>query len=53
MTVNKMLLLGNMGRDPRVKTLDSGNKVASFSVATNHGRKSPTGGGRMKRLGTT
>lgn len=43
MTVNKMILLGNMGRDPRVKELENGTKIASFSVATNHGRKSPTG----------
>jgi single-strand DNA-binding protein len=32
--VNKVIVLGNLGKDPEVKTLDSGLKVASFSVAT-------------------
>jgi len=32
--VNKVIVLGNLGQNPEVKTLDSGVKVASFSVAT-------------------
>ena len=32
--VNKVILIGNLGKDPEVKTLDSGSKVANFSVAT-------------------
>lgn len=34
MSVNKTILLGNLGQDPKVTTLDSGVKVASFSLAT-------------------
>lgn len=32
---NKVLLIGNLGQDPEVTELESGNKVARFSVATN------------------
>jgi single-strand DNA-binding protein len=31
---NRVQLIGNLGGSPEVKTLDSGNKVARFSVAT-------------------
>ena len=34
MSVNRVILLGNVGKDPDVKSLDSGIKVASFSIAT-------------------
>ena len=32
--VNKVILVGNLGRDPEVRTLESGVKVARFSIAT-------------------
>lgn len=32
---NKVQLIGNLGNNPEVKTLDGGKKVARFSVATN------------------
>lgn len=34
MSVNKVLLIGNLGRDPEVRYLPSGNPVANFSIAT-------------------
>ena len=34
MSVNKVILLGNVGQDPRVKYFDSGSAVATFSLAT-------------------
>lgn len=34
MSVNKIILLGNLGKDPELKLLESGNSVCSFSVAT-------------------
>ncbi|KAA6345170.1 Single-stranded DNA-binding protein [termite gut metagenome] len=34
MSVNKVILLGNVGKDPDVKYLDSGVAVATFSLAT-------------------
>jgi single-strand DNA-binding protein len=34
-SVNKVILLGNLGKDPEVRYLPSGEPVASFSLATN------------------
>lgn len=34
MSVNKVILLGNVGREPEVRHIDGGNVVASFSLAT-------------------
>lgn len=36
-SVNKVIILGYVGKDPEVKTIPSGTKVASFSVATTDG----------------
>tara|TARA_B100001123_G_scaffold431034_1_gene551891 strand:- start:647 stop:1120 length:474 start_codon:yes stop_codon:yes gene_type:complete len=33
-SVNKVILLGNLGRDPEIRSLQSGSKMATFSVAT-------------------
>ena len=33
--VNKVILIGNLGRDPEVRRLENGAVVAKFSVATN------------------
>jgi len=33
-SVNKVLLLGNLGKDPEVRHTNSGTKVVSFSMAT-------------------
>ena len=33
-TFNKVILIGNLGRDPESRTLPSGAKVTEFSVAT-------------------
>lgn len=32
---NKVQLIGNLGNNPEVKTLEGGKKMAKFSVATN------------------
>ena len=32
---NRVMLIGNLGQDPDIKTLDSGKKVAHFTLATN------------------
>jgi single-strand DNA-binding protein len=34
MSVNKAIVVGNLGRDPEVRALPSGQSVASFSIAT-------------------
>ena len=34
MSVNKVILVGNVGKDPEVRHLDSGVAVANFPLAT-------------------
>ena len=34
MSVNKVILLGNVGRDPEIRELPNGGRVANFSIAT-------------------
>ena len=34
MGVNKVILVGNVGRDPEIKSLPSGTRLATFSLAT-------------------
>lgn len=41
--VNKVILLGNLGKDPEVRNLESGAKVATFSLATNRTFKGQDG----------
>ncbi len=41
--VNKVILVGNLGRDPEIRTLESGVKVATFSLATSESFKDREG----------
>ncbi len=41
--VNKVILIGNVGKDPEIRDLESGVKLASFSVATNENYKDKAG----------
>jgi len=43
MSFNKVILIGRAGKDPEVKTLKDGKKVASFSLATNDYAKDKDG----------
>ncbi|MEZ2413961.1 single-stranded DNA-binding protein [Muriicola sp. E247] len=40
---NKVQLIGNLGQDPEVVNLDSGSKLAKFSIATNESYKNSQG----------
>ena len=40
---NKVQLIGNLGMNPEVKTLDGGKKLAKFSIATNENYKNAKG----------
>ena len=42
-SLNKVLLIGNLGSDPEIRTLPSGGKVASFSIATTESYKNKEG----------
>ncbi|MFT5618681.1 MAG: single-strand DNA-binding protein, partial [Arenicella sp.] len=41
--VNKVILLGHIGRDPEVKHLESGSVVANVSLATSESYKNKEG----------
>ena len=43
-SVNKVILLGNCGRDPEVRYLPSGQAVANVSIATSSKRKDKASG---------
>mgnify|MGYP000023518117 CR=1 FL=1 len=40
---NKVQLIGNPGSDPEIKTMENGNKLAKFSMATNENYKNAKG----------
>ncbi|MBU2929111.1 single-stranded DNA-binding protein [Winogradskyella psychrotolerans] len=40
---NKVQLIGNVGNEPEITNLESGNKVAKFSIATNESYKDSKG----------
>jgi single-strand DNA-binding protein len=44
--VNKVILVGNLGKDPEVRHLESGVAVASFSLATSESYKDRNSGER-------
>ena len=41
--LNKVILIGNLGRDPEVRYLPSGDAVANFSIATSENWKDRNG----------
>ncbi len=45
--VNKVILVGHLGKDPEVRALDNGAKVARFSVATTESYKDRNTGERV------
>lgn len=42
-SVNKAIILGNVGKDPEVKVTPSGANVATFSIATSESWTAPDG----------
>lgn len=42
-TINKVLIIGRLGKDPDMRYAPSGTAIASFSVATNHSVKDAEG----------
>ncbi|KPJ85740.1 single-stranded DNA-binding protein [Parcubacteria bacterium SG8_24] len=43
MNLNRAMIIGNLTRDPEVRTTPNGQTVASFGVATNHSWTDQTG----------
>lgn len=46
--VNKVIIVGRLGKDPEIRHLESGVAVASFSVATSENYKDRTSGERKE-----
>ena len=42
-SLNKVMLIGNLGSDPEVRSTTGGNRVATFSLATTRNWNSPSG----------
>ena len=42
-SLNKAIIIGNLGSDPEIRTTGSGTRVANFSVATSRSWKSQSG----------
>lgn len=47
--LNKFQVIGNLGKDPEVRTLESGAKVANFSVATSETWKDKNSGEKKEQ----
>ncbi|MDH3595649.1 MAG: single-stranded DNA-binding protein [Rhodospirillales bacterium] len=48
-SVNKVILVGNLGRDPEIRSLQDGTKVANLSVATSETWRDRDSGERRER----
>ena len=47
--INKVILVGNLGRDPETRYAQNGNAVTSFSIATSEGWRDKTSGEMQER----
>lgn len=47
--VNKAIIVGNLGRDPEVRTMPSGDRMVTFSVATSETWKDRQSGERREK----
>lgn len=48
-SVNKVILIGNLGRDPEARTMQNGGKVVSFSIATSETWNDKASGERKEK----
>ena len=48
-SVNKVILLGNLGGDPDIRTMQNGKKVCSFSMATSDSWKDKETGEKKEK----
>ncbi len=48
-SVNKVILVGNLGRDPEVRTFQNGSKVCNLRIATSENWKDRNSGERRER----
>lgn len=48
-SINKVILVGNVGRDPEIRAAQDGTKIASLSIATSESWKDKVTGERKDR----
>src|SRR3984885_12686878 len=48
-SVNKVILIGNLGRDPEIRSTQSGTKIANLSVAPSENWRDRASGERKER----
>lgn len=48
-SVNKVILVGNVGKDPEARTMSNGDRVVSFSLATSESWRDKSTGERKER----
>jgi len=48
-SVNKVILIGNLGKDPEVRSMQNGGKVCNLSIATSEGWKDKMSGERKEK----
>ena len=48
-SVNKVILLGNLGQDPDIRTMQNGKKVCTFSIATSDSWKDKETGEKKEK----
>jgi len=48
-SINKVILVGNLGRDPEVRNTQDGSKVVNFSMATSESWKDKSSGERREK----
>jgi len=48
-SVNKVILVGNLGRDPEIKAMPSGSSIANLSVATSESWRDKASGERKEK----
>ena len=48
-SVNKVILIGRLGKDPEVRTMQSGGKVVNLSIATEESWRDKSTGERQKK----
>jgi single-strand DNA-binding protein len=48
-SVNKVILVGNLGKDPEVRTLNSGDKVCNLTIATSESWRDRNSGERKEK----
>lgn len=49
-SVNKVIIVGNLGRDPEVRSFPNGGKVCNMSIATSEGWRDKASGERKERV---